>query len=286
MVRQHLADALGMDPGQIWDSAWTRLKRMHLPTEHAAAIDAAAQRSAGAQNPVAPFWGHLDDCLAHAEEFRAEREAAQREAQRLADEAREEQRKADQKREQQRLKREQAKAQAEQDARDRQQRDRQQRDRLAALAARIEGYLAGHLGRRPDEIAQDLCVDIRDVEEALYDREGKRFRSWHGTVFCLASQWEQVYAEQDAARKIKEKAAEAAAIDTLEQGIRRVVRQDGEILDISMQSQVLNLPTVAACRMGPNAWKTALVRVLESGDIAVSENIGGYLRLKWAGSEG
>ncbi len=73
-VRQHLAYALGMDLDKVWSSAWTRLKGMFLGSEHAAAIDAAAQRSAGAATPVAAFWRNLEDCLARADEFRAERE--------------------------------------------------------------------------------------------------------------------------------------------------------------------------------------------------------------------
>jgi hypothetical protein len=117
VVRQHLADALGMDPGKIWGNTWTWLKSLHLRPEHAAAIDAAAQRSAGADTPVKPFRGHLKDCLAHAGEFRAEREqqaaaaAAEAEAERQAVEqaAREEQERKE-KAERDRREREQAQA--------------------------------------------------------------------------------------------------------------------------------------------------------------------------------
>jgi Skp family chaperone for outer membrane proteins len=284
-----------MDPGQIWDSAWTRLKGMDLGIEHAAAIDAAARRSAGARNPVAPFWGHLDDCLARAEEFRAEREAAQREAQRLADEAREEQRKADEKREQQRLKREQAEAKAEQDGKDREERDRQERERLAALAERIEEYLAGHMGRSYDDIAADVGLDASDVRHVtMYDRElSPRFRGYHGRVVCLPSQHEQVIAEQEVIRLAQEAADKEAALDALEQEIRRVVRADGEISDTLLRMTVLTKLLKSGVCIDPvrfGEFKTGLDRVLESGDVVISERItiagstGAYLRLKWTGN--
>lgn len=116
-VRQHLAGALGMEPGEIWSSTWAWLKGLHLGPEHAAAVDAAAQRSAGAKTPIAPFRGHLAECLPRAGEFRAERQSALAEETRIADEERkqaEEEAKAEQERqekaERDRLEREQAQA--------------------------------------------------------------------------------------------------------------------------------------------------------------------------------
>lgn len=208
-------------------------------------------------------------------------EAEEAEAQRQATEqaAREEQKRQEQA-EKQRLVREQAKAKAEQDARDRKERDRQERERLAVLADKIEEYLTGHLGRRPDEIAQDLSAAPGDVNGVLYYREtGARFRSSYG-VYCLPAQWEQLRDKQDAALEAKEAAEKAAKSEALEQAIRQFVREDGEISTIMLNARLASKKLLS---MG-TVWNAAYKRVLESGDITIVDPAAPIKTLKWTGS--
>ena len=152
---------------------------------------------------------------------------------------------------------------------------------------------AGHMGRSYDDIAADLGLDASEVRHVtMYEGTTQPALPWlpRPWVVCLPSQHEQVTADQEVIRLAQEVADKAAALEAVEQGIRKAVREEGEISDHRAQDdgpcQVLK-SGVCIDPVQFGEFKTGLDRVLESGDVVVSEritiagSIGAYLRLKW-----